>query len=213
MTKNHPRTIVYIDGFNLYYGCLKGTPYRWIDLCALADLLLPKSSVVAVKYFTARVSGSTTDPNKPRRQETYFRALAQNPRLQRIEGTFLSNIKRMPVHQPGPGQDRSVMVRATEEKGSDVNLAVHLVHDGHLGHYETAVVISNDSDLAEAIRLVREDLKLPVGVISPFKTLTHRLRAQASFTRPIRTGHLQASQLPAVIRDADGRTIHKPKGW
>lgn len=213
MTTNRPRTIVYIDGFNLYYGCLKGTPYRWIDLCALADILLPKSNVVSVKYFTARVSGSPTDPNKPRRQETYFRALAQNPRLQRIEGTFLSNIKRMPVHQPGPGQDRSVMVRATEEKGSDVNLAVHLVHDGHLGRYETAVVISNDSDLAEAIRLVREDLKLPVGVISPFKKLTRRLQAQASFTRPIRSSHLQASQFPPHIQAPAGRTIRKPAGW
>lgn len=213
MNINRPATIVYIDGFNLYYGCLKGTPYRWLDLCALADRLLPKNTVVAVKYFTARVSGSLTDPEKPRRQETYFRALSQNPRLQRVEGTFLSNVKRMPVHQPALGHERSVLVRATEEKGSDVNLAVHLLHDGHLGRYDTAVVISNDSDLAEAVRLVREDLKLPVGVISPFKTLTHRLAAHASFTRPIRTGHLATSQLPLRLLDASGRTIHKPGGW
>lgn len=213
MTRKHPRTVVYIDGFNLYYGCLKRSPYRWLNICAFVDRLLPGNDVIAVKYFSARVSNTPDNPKQTTRQDMYFRALQTESRFSLIEGTFLSNVKRMLVHQPAPGQDRSVMVRSTEEKGSDVNLAVHLVHDGHLGRYETAVVISNDSDLAEAIRLVREDLKLPVGVISPFKTLTHRLRAQASFTRPIRTSHLQASQFPASIQDAHGRTIHKPKGW
>ena len=50
------RTIVYIDGFNLYYGCLKNTPYKWLNLEKLfMQLLDKKHKIIAVKYFTARV--------------------------------------------------------------------------------------------------------------------------------------------------------------
>ena len=41
-----------------------------------------------------------------------------------------------------------------EEKGSDVNLATYLVADGFRDLYDTAVVVSNDSDLAEPLKLV-----------------------------------------------------------
>lgn len=53
--RDRPRAIVYVDGFNLYYGSLKGTPHRWLDLARLADLMLPDQEVIAVKYFTAIV--------------------------------------------------------------------------------------------------------------------------------------------------------------
>ena len=35
------RTIVYIDGFNLYYGLLRFTSYKWLDIVAFAKSLLP----------------------------------------------------------------------------------------------------------------------------------------------------------------------------
>jgi hypothetical protein len=46
---------VYIDGFNLYYGALKGTPYKWLDLSRLCQTLLPSDTIHEIKYFTARV--------------------------------------------------------------------------------------------------------------------------------------------------------------
>ena len=94
-----------------------------------------------------------------------------------------------------------------------MNLAVHLLHDGHLGRYDAAVVISNDSDLQEAVRLVRDELLLPIGVVSPHGKVTKKLLSVSTFTRPIRKGHLVASQFPATIPDAGGRTIRKPKRW
>ena len=73
------RTRVYIDGFNLYYGCLKGTPYRWLDLTALCRACLPKNRIDLVRYFTARISPRPNDPNQAMRQQTYLRALATDP--------------------------------------------------------------------------------------------------------------------------------------
>lgn len=213
MTPARSRTIVYIDGFNLYYGCLKDSPYRWLDVCTFADHLLPRNQVVAVKYFSARVSDTPADPQQSTRQDTYFRALQTNARLSLIEGTFLFKRRRMRLAPGQVGSPGTVEVLVSEEKGSDVNLAVHLLHDGHVGRYEAAVVISNDSDLQEAVRLVRDELHLPVGVVSPHGRVTAKLLSVASFTRPIRTGHLAANQFPATIRDGDGRTIRKPKGW
>jgi len=71
-------TNVYIDGFNLYYGCLKGTPYRWLDLERLCHRLLPAEEIGTIRYFTARVSGKV-DPEAPVRQHMYLRALDTLP--------------------------------------------------------------------------------------------------------------------------------------
>jgi len=66
---------VYVDGFNLYYGALKGRPYRWLNLKTLSEEILPQGrNIEKVKYFTARVSGAI-DPDAPRRQQVYLNAL------------------------------------------------------------------------------------------------------------------------------------------
>src|SRR6266540_753040 len=59
------RTNVYVDAFNLYYGCLKGTPYRWLDLAALCRRLLPNDEINRIRYFTALVSARPDDPQEP----------------------------------------------------------------------------------------------------------------------------------------------------
>ena len=46
-------------------------------------------------------------------------------------------------------------------------VATHLLHDGHRGLIDCAVIVSNDSDLAEPIRLLHEELRVKVGLISP----------------------------------------------
>jgi hypothetical protein len=69
------RANVYVDAFNLYYGCLKGTPYRWLDLDAFSRQLLPHDHIHRIRYFTALVSGRTGDLQQPQRQQIYLRAL------------------------------------------------------------------------------------------------------------------------------------------
>lgn len=99
----------------------------------------------------------------------------------------------------------------TEEKGSDVNLAVHLLNDGWLNVYDCAVVVSNDSDLAEAMRLVREQRGKRIGLVTPGTGKpSHQLRMYADFARHIRPNGLRKSQLPDPI---PGTNIRKPATW
>jgi uncharacterized LabA/DUF88 family protein len=207
------KSVVYVDGFNLYYGAVKGTPYKWLDIASLCQALLPKSQIVQIKYFTALVKSRLHDPNQPKRQQIYLRALRTIPNFEIILGRFLSHERDMPLAGCSPGQQHYARVIKTEEKGSDVNLAVHLLNDGYQGRYETAVVVSNDSDLAEAIRIVRYVLNKPVIVLNPFpKSASFELRKTATFVKPIRKGVLGASQFPHTIKDSKG-TFFKPKEW
>lgn len=203
---------MYVDGFNLYYGCLKGTPYKWLDLSRLCDLLLPGHDVVRIKYFTAEIHSRPDDPDGPIRQRIYLRALRTTPNLEIVLGHFRVNIVSLPLAAPPGGKPQFARVVRYEEKGSDVNLAAHLVHDAHLGVFDTAVVVSNDSDLAEALRLVREDLGLPVGLLNPHARPSSALKQHASFYKPIRKGVLQASQFPRVLTDVQG-AFTRPRGW
>ena len=100
----------------------------------------------------------------------------------------------------------------TKEKGSDVNLATYLLCDGFNKDYQVAVVISSDSDLVEPIKVVINQLGLPVGVLHPHRRKSTELSAIATFYRPIRERALKTSQFPSVLTDADG-TITKPTTW
>lgn len=207
------RTNVYVDGFNLYYRAIKGTPYKWLDLSQLCRRVLSgRHEIHRIRYFTARIQSRPTDPRQLQRQLIYLRALQTIPNLSIHYGTFLSNTKRMPFANPIPGGPRFVEVISTEEKGSDVNLATMLLCDGFRGDYELAAVISNDSDLALPIKVVRDDLGKPVAVLYPSKAPTAELLRVASFVRPIRQGALAASQFPPLLTDTHG-IIHRPPEW
>ena len=207
------KTWVYIDGFNLYYGAVKDTRYKWLNLHAMCALLLPNHQIGKIKYFTARVSARHDDPDKPTRQQIYLRALRTLPDIEIIFGRFLSHDVMMALAQPAPNGPRFAKVIKTEEKGSDVNIAAHLINDGYKKQYETAVIVTNDSDLLEPIKIARQELGIPVGILNPHKNPTSRVLAQhASFVRQIRQGVLAVSQFPEVLTDAHG-VFHKPTGW
>lgn len=211
------RTIVYVDGFNLYYGCLKDTPERWLDVGALCERMLNRDSeIVGIKYFTARVKGRPAKPHAAQRQQTYLRALETVPGLTIHYGHFMTKTAVRRRAKALKGQSAFVEVEITEEKGSDVNLASHLLIDGFRARYDLAVVISNDSDLKEPVRFVREDLKAPVGVLNPHGNRSYALSPRAlprgSFYKPIRRAALRASQFPTQVPDAKG-IIHKPPDW
>lgn len=210
------KAIVYIDGFNLYYGCLRGTPYRWLDLQAFTERMLPRDEIVAIKYFTALVQSRPPDPDAPDRQKAYLRALETLPKLEIHYGRFLtSKVWATRVHPPRVGRSK-VQVWKTEEKGSDVNLATHLVVDGYEQSYELAVVVSNDGDLKGTVDHVRHMLGKPVGILNPRKQRSRALSPQplpkGSFYKPIREGVLRASQFPVEMRDRRG-SFRKPASW
>ena len=202
-------TNVYVDGFNLYYGALRGTPYKWLNPLEMCRLTLkPHHSFRRLRYFTALVRARPHDPDQPARQKAYIRAVLTIPNASVHYGYFLSHEVEMPL---ASDPRKTAKVVKTEEKGSDVNLATHLLVDGYGGDYDCAVVVSNDSDLVEPIRIVRNDLKKTVVVLSPHRRQpAQALKKTASLFRTIRQHALQRSQFPAVLRDARGLTIRKP---
>jgi len=206
------RTNIYIDGFNFYYGCVKGAPYKWLNFRELCRLILKNDSINRIRYFTARVQPRPGDPQQAQRQQVYIRALLTLPNLSVHYGHFLTNPKWMPLAKPPVVGPSTVKVINTEEKGSDVNLATHLLWDGVQGDYDIAVVVSNDSDLLEPIRIVRRQLNLQVGLLNPQKQPSRVLQQEADFLRQIRPGVLRLSQFPPTLKDSNG-TITKPSSW
>ncbi len=216
------KTIVYVDGFNLYYRALQGTQYKWLDLMRLCQATLPKACTIsAINYYTARVS-SQRSPTAPADQVAYLKALKTIPNLNIHLGNFQVTKKWMFLVQPvqlrpdsvvpaSPNPDFARVVK-TEEKGSDVNLGVHLVRDALRGTFEHAAVITNDTDLAEPLRIVREEAGLPVTLLTPVGNPAGTLRPLVSEIRHIQ-GHLGSSQFSHPVIDANGNPITKPTDW
>ncbi|MBI2796649.1 MAG: NYN domain-containing protein [Gemmatimonadetes bacterium] len=206
------RTHVYIDGFNLYYGCLKATPFRWLDVAALSRRMLPGHQVRRIKYFTAHVSPRASDPQQPLRQLAYLRALRTLPTVEIHLGHYLSHRASMLLAVPPVNGPRFATVIKTEEKGSDVNLASHLICDAYEDEFDVGVLVTNDSDLLTPVQIVTKRLGKKVGILNPRKHPARVLRDSATFVKRIRPGPLRDSQLPAELRDAQG-VIRKPAGW
>ena len=211
-------TNLYVDGFNLYYRALKDTPFRWLDLRKLAEALFPSDAIGTVCYFTARLDARPGNPRAtpppvhvPAR---YLRALATLPDVQVYYGAFRSGVKRRPLAVPVPGLPSHVLVRDSEEKGSDVNLATRLLVDGFAGAYEQAAVVSNDADFAGAMRYVRDSLGLRVTLVNPDagNASPRELSDAATYVKRLWRSHLRRSQFPGTLTDEVG-AIRKPAGW
>lgn len=206
------RTAVYIDGFNFYYGCLKNSGWKWLNIQqTFTKVLGPAHDIVLIRYFTAKVQSTAQDPQIDVRQDTYLKALQHCcPLIQIHFGHFLRHRVMMENATPPPSR---VPVWKTEEKGSDVNLAVHLLNDAWKNHYDCAVVVSNDSDLAEPLRLARQECNKTIGLITPgapTRRTSRELTMHAHFVRTIRQSALKQAQLPLQIL---GTSLHKPTGW
>ena len=254
-----------MDGFNLYYGALKNTPYKWLDLVALTNNLLPaKYNLERVKYFTARVSGSGGS-SAPAKQQAYISALQSRPEVEIHYGSFLAKpiwrpLLNLPVAEADIGASPVVTlgeadyevsggslkgnktlpvkryqvsvdpksrhrrrrprhlpnalvacVHTKEEKGSDVNLAAHLINDSWKGLFDAAVVYSNDTDLITPIRMVTVEQKKPVFVVCPGRSpMAPKLEEVATFKRHLRGALLAKAQFDNPI---PATTIRKPAGW
>ena len=214
---------MYVDGFNLYYRQLKTrSRFKWLNVKLLAEQVLgPNNTIIRLNYYTARISGRA-DPSAPGRQQVYFDAFGTVPEISIHYGSFLASQKWAglvhppefrPLHNiPSPWPD-VVKVHKTEEKGSDVNLASHLVRDGCTGAFDAAAIISNDTDLVEPIRIVTQELGLPVGLLSPVNNPSSRLQSVATFTKRIGNRHLRASQFPDPVPRNPAPPLHKPATW
>lgn len=210
--------ICYIDGFNLYYGLktAKLRRYYWLNPVALAQALIPPEHHLAItKYFTAPVRGGSQGDSPARsksrsasrrRQGRYFDALATLAHLQRFDGHYLTK----PFHCPH--------CRATthldEEKMTDVQIATEMLVDAFQGSFDTAILISADSDLVPPVRQIRTLFpERRIEVVFPPKRQSYELAQAANLVKPIWRTTLARCQLPNPVVCCDGRTIDRPASW
>ncbi len=209
----------YVDGFNLYFG-LRDSGYRrfmWLDVSKLArHIVLPSQVVAYTKYFTARISGAkpTDRPDyaaernaKRKRQATYLDALkALGEDLQIIEGHFLNR------------DQRCFKCGATwadaEEKMTDVNIATSMLVDAFANRFDTAVLISGDSDLVPPVKAVLNCFphKRVIVAFPPGRSSAH-LKVACSGQFVIHKGTLRKSQLQQEVSVAPGVTLRRPDKW
>ena len=200
------RAIVYIDGFNLYFGlCDKGwRRYLWLDLAQLASRLLkPDQTLAGVKYFTARVRA---DPAKVQRQATYLQALDVRGGVSIYYGRYQQRSRNC--------RNCNAVWTEYEEKMSDVRLAVELVKDAYTSQFDTAIIVSADADLQPPLELIRQSFpsKRVVAVFPPARD-SHHLSVIAHESFRIGRARLSKSQFPPVIAKPDGFLLRRPNEW
>lgn len=199
--------VAYVDGFNLYFGLKsdQGRKYLWLDLQALVEsLLLPDQELREVRYFTARLRD---DPVGAQRQATYLDALATHCRkVRRVEGRYQARARSC----------RFCGSRwiGYEEKETDVNIAVALIEDAVRDAYDTALLISGDSDLRPAIAAVRRlrPRKRVVAAFPPQRNSVSLIKAVDGYMR-IGRDKIRNAQLPAKILTTGGVVLERPEYW
>lgn len=220
------RTIIYIDGFNFYYGCLKGTNYKWVNpLLLCQNMLNDTHDFIGLKYFSAKVSNTPDDLSKATRQQIYYRALNSLPSTQIILGHFSTHNTNMRLVKPieyevqHPFNGRTVPVKKEvvevikyEEKGSDVNLASEMLIDGFNNSFEVAILISNDSDLEKPVKHLKSVLHKKVIVLNPHEIKSIQLAKWSTFSKNITQDHLKISLFTDELKDVKG-LFRKPSGW
>ena len=203
------RVMVYVDGLNMYYGLKQAElrRYYWLDLRRLAQsLLLNDQSLAGVRYFTARFDPDPGDPDQHIRQDTYLQALVTLDDLSIVYGKHLRKTRVCP--------HCNATILTYEEKMTDVNIAVALLNDAHDNLFDTAILVSADSDLASPIGEVRSrytDKRIIVAF--PPNRVSNDLRTVASGSFRIRRNHLRRNQLPNPVVKPDGDIIAKPQRW
>lgn len=214
------KTIAYIDGYNLYYGLLKGRPEnKWLDPFALVKRLLrPDHDIVAVKFFTARIRPYPQDVAAIERQKIYLQALAALGNVEITEG-FYNKKKVWAPHISGKCRDceeaRNGMARVMklEEKRSDVNIAVSAMLDAARSAADCFVMITGDSDQVGTIEALRYEFGKPVLVFNPHVAVSEHLKRASSYYAHIPPSMPAECQMPDVIQLPNGSTLHRPPAW
>ncbi len=207
------KTIVYIDGWNLYYR-VRNAPYKWLNLKKLVQFYLPKKhNVIKIKYFTARTQSLPEDPLKDTRQDIYLRAIKTIPHLEVIFGQFKKRqITGLRCHYKNGRYVEGtelITISKWEEKETDVNIATHILAD--TPQYDCAVLISNDTDLRAPLKHIKKILRKNVGIISPRRNIHIELRNASHFQKRISNQILERCQFPEIMRDIKGEFFCPPK--
>jgi uncharacterized LabA/DUF88 family protein len=216
------KTIVFVDGYNLYYGLLRRSSYKWLDLYTLfQNQVLQNAEVLEIRYYTAPVLARMSDDTEsPKRQRTYLQALRKHhpQKVTIIEGKMIAATPFSRLVEPltNAPDVTKVQVYSFEEKQSDVNMAVDMVISALTNACEQIVLCSNDSDLKTAVMRIKQYAPhIRLGLVVPIKSTDSRaiskdLNQYADWSKVLSTLHLSKAQLPEKIHST---AIKKPDTW
>ena len=200
------RCITYIDGFNLYFGLReKGwQKYMWLDLTKFSAALLMKSqTLVGTKYFTSRVSGNI---EKQKRQSTYLDALGTLPGLEIFYGQYQLDNKQC--------RKCGAYYQNPQEKKTDVNIASEMLCDAFQDRFDTAVLVSADSDLTAPLESIRKVFpKKSVVVAFPPKRFSVSLQNAATASYHMGELKFRGNTMPAKVTLASGYVLECPQKY
>lgn len=220
------KTTIYIDGYNLYFGLVKNTTYKWLNLISLFTEIVkiqnPNSSIINIKYFSAPVLTrfSKHKTQSQASQSRYHRALevTGGSKFKIINGYFEANRSTPPVYEKSIDLQNKVEVWKLEEKQTDVNIALEMYRDSLNRINEQQVLVSNDSDLIPAMKLICKDSpQIELGLVLPKKKSQKRQNAELAqlanwVRRHVTDEELQQHQLPNMIA-TNKKPIYKPLYW
>jgi len=228
------RTACFVDGYNLFYGLLAGTQYKWLDLQALLAHILrvedPSSTLEAVSFFTSGVKPSLASRGTASKeaQDSYLRALIARG-VQVFYGRHQLESGKAPrfidKHTPASRNDQ-VEIWKLEEKETDVHIAISMYRLAAqqaalppAQRIEQLVLVSADTDMTPALRAIREDFPdLRLGVILPHReginrTVPGSLKQYAHWMRHVVTNvELSGHQFPPRVPTRKAPAV-KPDYW
>ena len=200
------KVIVYIDGFNLYFGLKekKWKKFYWLNLKKLAKSLVKKEQIlVYTKYFTSRIKHP---PDKVKRQGTFIEALEVLSNFKIFYGQYQSHKKECSKCEN--------ITEISNEKMTDVNIAVEMLKDAYQNKFDTAILISADSDLSSPIITINELFPEKKVIIAfPPARFSFMLNQIANHSITIGRRKFEQSILPENITKKDGYVLKRPITW
>lgn len=227
------KTICYVDGFNLYYGCLKGTDYKWLDVYKLFFRIVhennPAADLLQIKFFTAPIKTKLATHGNAAgiAQDDHHRALQilYPNKIMFLKGYFACEKAELLEYIDPPDKARRVNVWRLEEKQSDVNIAIEAYRDAARGVIDQAIFVTNDTDQQPTLKALWEDFpSLKIGVVLPIRQIEPTIKTKsrpgnaklslyADWTRNhILDVELSGSLLPDVV-PTKKKPIRKPEYW
>jgi uncharacterized LabA/DUF88 family protein len=200
------RIIVFVDGFNLYHA-LNEVPqyhkYKWLNLAKLSKCFVSQEdNIVDILYFTAYI---TWNPGKLARHKIYI--------------TALRTVGVKPVLGAFRRKDRTCQVchkqyKTFEEKQTDVNIAINLFQTAIADTWDTALIISGDSDLIPAINAVKMTFpSKQIGIVIPIGRRAEELKKAADFHKKLKQKHLETCQFDDTINIDKIHILKRPNTW
>lgn len=200
------KTIVYIDGFNLYYGIKEKYAKRfiWLNIETLSNEILQKNQQLeGVKYFTARINNNTS---KRQKQNSYLEALNEITNVKMFFGRYQNhemNCKTCNATWSVP-----------KEKKTDVNIAIQMTAVAFLDNFDDALLITRDSDLVPPIEIIKQHfVEKRIGLAISPGLISRELIRKVDYSFYLSRKVFKENQLPAAIEKSNGFMIKKPTNW